>query len=177
MAGDGGDAPMVFDEGRWSALVKQHAPFLRRAIGRLAGFGEQVDDVVQEAFVSAFRRARDLPDDELLLRAWLFRAAKHHLQHHQRTHARQTRKVAALSATAPSSSSPVALDEQQRAAKLVREATLRLPEAQREVFVLVELEGLSVVAAATVLDVNENTLHSRLKAARKAFATAIKDAS
>lgn len=176
MAGDGGHAPIVFDEARWSALVKQHAPFLRRAIGRLAGFGEQVDDVVQEAFVSAFRRARDLPDDELLLRAWLFRAAKHHLQHHQRTHARQTRKVAALSATAPSSSSP-ALDEQQRAATLVREATLRLPEAQREVFVLVELEGLSVVAAATVLDVNENTLHSRLKAARQAFATAIKDAS
>jgi RNA polymerase sigma-70 factor (ECF subfamily) len=175
MAGDG-DAPSVFDEARWAAIVRAHAPFLRRAIGRLVGFGEHVDDVVQEAFVSAFRRAHDLPHDDLLLRAWLFRAAKHHLQHDQRRHARVLRKVAALSAVAPSSSSPVVLNEQQQAAQQVRAATLRLPEAQRDVFVLVELEGLSVVAAATVLDVNENTLRSRLQAARTAFAAAIKEA-
>ena len=170
MPADGSDGA-AFDEVRWTTLVALHAPFLRRFIGRLTGFGEHVDDVVQEAFVAAFRRQNDLPDDEVLLRAWLFRAAKNQLLHHQRSHARRTRKHGALAAPAPTSTSQPPAHA--GAVQLVRRATLSLPEALREVFVLVDLEGLTVVHAATILDVNENTLRSRLKTARARFAEAV----
>lgn len=171
MPADGGDGASVFDEARWTAMVAAHAPFLRRAIGRLSGFGDHVDDVVQEAFVAAFRRARDLPADELLLRAWLFRAAKHQLLHHQRSFARRARKHDALSSAAPTSTSQPT--EQNEAVRLVRTATLALPDDLRDAFVLVELEGLSVVDVATILTINENTLRSRLKKARAQFAASI----
>ncbi|HEY4219888.1 MAG TPA: sigma factor, partial [Myxococcota bacterium] len=60
---------VAFDEAHWALLVRAHAPFLRRAMARLAGAG--TDDVVQEAFVSAFRRRGELPSDDGKLRGWL----------------------------------------------------------------------------------------------------------
>jgi RNA polymerase sigma-70 factor (ECF subfamily) len=155
-----------FDEARWAVLVRMHGAFLQRAIARLGGTGPHVDDIVQEAFISAFRRSADLPLDDNMLRAWLFRAAKNHLLHHRRTLARELRKAEAvvIDNVAPIDS----FSERERAA-LVRKATLALPLELREAFVLVDLEGLSAIDAAGVAGVPENTLRSRLRRARTRF--------
>jgi RNA polymerase sigma-70 factor (ECF subfamily) len=44
---------------------------------------------------------------------------------------------------------------------------------QREIFVLVELEEMSVVDASRLLEVNEETLRSRLRAARRHLNSAL----
>jgi len=48
----------------------------------------------------------------------------------------------------------------------VREAVAKLPEAQRAVIMLVDVEGFSYVEAAEILDVPKGTLMSRLSRAR-----------
>jgi RNA polymerase sigma-70 factor (ECF subfamily) len=49
-----------------------------------------------------------------------------------------------------------------------------LEDDQREVFVLCELEQLSAPEIASALEVNVNTVYSRLRAARQSFEAALK---
>jgi RNA polymerase sigma-70 factor (ECF subfamily) len=48
-----------------------------------------------------------------------------------------------------------------------------MDEDKREVFVLAEIEALSVVEIADVLGVNLNTVYSRLRTARQTFQRAL----
>ena len=52
----------------------------------------------------------------------------------------------------------------------VREALARLPEGQRMALVLVDMHGLSVAEAATILEVAEGTVKSRCARGRSALA-------
>ena len=45
----------------------------------------------------------------------------------------------------------------------------KMSDVQREVFILCEIEQLSSVEVAEVLGVNENTVRTRLREARKSF--------
>ena len=162
------------DEARWRALFKAHGPFLRSSVARLTGLGSHVDDIVQEAFVTAYRKRDDLPTGEHKMRAWLYRTARNHWLHHQRGTAR---RLGALDRAAlePAGSSPDPTEnlEADDAVRLVQFGLNRIPEDAREVFVLVELEGLSSVDAAEILELNENTLRARLRRGRGVFREAI----
>lgn len=157
-----------FDRLRWGALVRIHGPFLQRSVARLTGENAVVDDVVQEAFITAFKRQTDLPDEEVKLRAWLYRAARNHLMHAHRGALRERRKRD--DAERSDVRAPEAPDEQladrERADRL-RRALLMLHVDMREAFILVEMEALSAVEAAALLAVPENTLRSRLRRARE----------
>ena len=61
------------------------------------------------------------------------------------------------------------------AARFVRAFLDTLPADRRELFTLVDVEGLSVRAAAEHLGVNVNTAHARLRAARSAFREAVRE--
>jgi RNA polymerase sigma-70 factor (ECF subfamily) len=74
---------------------------------------------------------------------------------------------------ADSSTSP----EQRAVARQAHETLYRclddLDEAKREVFVLAELEQATAPEIAEALQLNLNTVYSRLRAARKAFEAAL----
>jgi RNA polymerase sigma-70 factor (ECF subfamily) len=65
--------------------------------------------------------------------------------------------------------SPHAHVERADAVRLLHELLSELDDAKREVFVLAELEEMTEQEIAEVLCENANTVHSRLRAARKAF--------
>jgi RNA polymerase sigma-70 factor (ECF subfamily) len=60
------------------------------------------------------------------------------------------------------------------AGRIVRELVQELDEDKAAVFVLSELEGLSVPEIAEATSSNVNTVYSRLRAARKAFDQSLK---
>jgi RNA polymerase sigma-70 factor, ECF subfamily len=62
--------------------------------------------------------------------------------------------------------------EDAEAARTVNAILSTMLEEQREVFVLAELEQLSAPEIAEALDVKLNTVYSRLRLAREAFASA-----
>jgi RNA polymerase sigma-70 factor (ECF subfamily) len=63
--------------------------------------------------------------------------------------------------------------ERREAASFVRAFLDRLDAEKRDVFELVEIEGMAVPEVAQILGINLNTAYSRLRLARQAFARAV----
>ncbi|MCB9728488.1 MAG: sigma-70 family RNA polymerase sigma factor [Deltaproteobacteria bacterium] len=151
------------------ALFDEHAPFLLRVTTRLLGGTDQVEDLVQEVFLTAHRRRHELSSHPEP-RAWLYGVAVNLVRHHRRSFARRRALVQAAAREVPETS-PGPLDQAQRRqhAELIRSCVAELPLEQREAFVLYELECLEGRVIAELLGVPENTVWSRLHLARKKF--------
>jgi RNA polymerase sigma-70 factor (ECF subfamily) len=70
---------------------------------------------------------------------------------------------------------PEARLQREDARRTVANALARLPEAQREVLVLREFEGLKYKEIADLLDIPTGTVMSRLYTARRALADALEE--
>jgi RNA polymerase sigma-70 factor (ECF subfamily) len=124
---------------------------------------ELAADCVQEAFISAFRRADSYRGDAAVT-TWLHRivvnACLDRLRRDRPTTTLPERELA--DGRDAHGQVETRLD--------VREALGRLPEGQRLALVLVDMHGLSVAEAAAVLGVAEGTVKSRCARGRTALA-------
>ena len=149
-----------------------------RVLRRL-GVGEHVvADAVQDALVVVHRR---LPEfrGQSKFETWLYGILLRVASDYRRKHRRAARVFAAVDLRADQevqaeTENPFERLEQQEAADFVKGLLEHLPEAAREVFVLVELEELTLTAAALALNIKESTAKSRLRSARKGFEAALK---
>ncbi|MBN2359698.1 MAG: sigma-70 family RNA polymerase sigma factor [Deltaproteobacteria bacterium] len=160
----------VADVARW---FDRHGPFLLRVVTRLVGDAAAAEDIVQETFLVAHRRHREVQSYQNI-RAWLYRVAANLVRHQRRSLARRLRLEQALISAREephggASQSPLAVVESSRRRQQVRECVARLPHKQREVFVLFELEGVEGTAISQLLGIPENTVWTRLHHARKRF--------
>jgi RNA polymerase sigma-70 factor (ECF subfamily) len=154
-----------------AALFDAHAPFLLRTVQRLSGSGPHVEDVVQEVFLVAHRRRHEIRSGADV-RGWLYRVAQNLVRHHGRSIARQQRlqnKYLEQHREPETGDAPDAARARRDQAHLVHACVAELPLKLREVFVLYELEALSAVDIARLIDVPENTARSRLRLARGRF--------
>jgi RNA polymerase sigma-70 factor (ECF subfamily) len=139
--------------------VRARAERLHRIAWRLVGGDDAAArDGVQDALVRAFRGLRRFRGDGSL-EAWLVRILVHAARSHRRWAALRLRHLAPADVdSAPANAPPpdVLLRRQLRAAVRTLSAT------QREVFVLVHLEGHTVSETATLLGRAEGTVKSHL---------------
>lgn len=151
-------------------LFDAHAPMLVRVLTRMVGSSDRAEDIVQRAFLTAHRKG--LPEGDIdRARAWLYRVAMNELRHERRSMARRLRLSREVAAQ-PDAEGPASahnLLESATDAQAVREIIDQLPEAQREVFVLYEMEELTGAEIAAMLAVPENTVWSRLRLGRRRF--------
>lgn len=157
------------------ALYLAHGPALRQALHRLAGPTLDADDLLQDVFGVALRRAETLASAELPL-AWLYGVALKVLHGRRRT--TQRKKWFGLDAVSELASpdSPHILLEQQQARFAVERALTKLSPIRREVVVLFELQGLTGAEVAVALGIPIKTVWTRPFHARRDFAAAIKEA-
>ena len=133
---------------------------------------ELAADAVQEAFISAFRRA-DAFRGEAAVTTWLHRIVVNACLDRLRREKVSVRRAGDLGELdLPDlhdrhASTEVRLD--------VREALARLPEGQRMALVLVDMHGLPVAEAAQVLGVAEGTVKSRCFRGREALAAMLRE--
>jgi RNA polymerase sigma-70 factor (ECF subfamily) len=154
-----------------TALFDAHASFLVRTVRRLSGTGPHVEDIVQEVFLVAHRRRHEIQGNDEV-RGWLYRVAQNLVRHHGRAIARQRRlQHAYLDQHREPMIAPVpdAARARRDQAFLVHACVVELPLKLREVFVLYELEDMSAVEIARLLDIPENTVRSRLRLGRERF--------
>ncbi|MFQ6171000.1 RNA polymerase sigma factor SigM [Oryzobacter sp. R7] len=158
VAGDGGAA--------FGELFRRHRDRMYAVALRTTSNRELAADAVQEAFISAFRRA-DAYRGEAAVTTWLHRIVVNACLdriRRERVTVRRAGDVAELDL--PDRHDHHASVE----ARLdVREALARLPEGQRMALVLVDMHGLSVAEAAAVLGVAEGTVKSRCFRGREAL--------
>lgn len=149
------------------ALYRRQARFVWSVLRGLGVPAASVEDAVQEVFLVAYRK-HDEYVDEGAERSWLFRIARYVAANQLRTWRRK--------------GGHQPLDEQRhedgRAADPERAAAVRqatallerfldtLDDAQRDVFVSVEVAGMTAPEVAEALGIKLNTVYSRLRLAR-----------
>jgi RNA polymerase sigma-70 factor (ECF subfamily) len=158
---------------RLTALFQHHFDLVWRTVRRLGVPPEAVDDAAQEVFVIASRRLASIePGKE---RAFLYGTAVRVASTARRTSSRRRAAQPSDEATDPADTAPAPdeLVDRKRARQLLDELVARLPDDTRPVFVLYELEGLTMDEIATCLEVPPGTVASRLRRAREVFQAAV----
>ncbi|MDA8419703.1 MAG: sigma-70 family RNA polymerase sigma factor [Pseudomonadota bacterium] len=123
------------------------------------------DDLVQETLTKAMQKSSQLRDPKAR-DAWLFSI----LTNCFRDHFRRQREMEDIDEIdVPHDETPETENSQLEIVRKVRAAVTRLPEGQRQVITLVDLEGFSYVEVARVLDIPIGTVMSRLCRARDAL--------
>jgi RNA polymerase sigma-70 factor (ECF subfamily) len=156
------------DAEAFGELFRRHRDRMWAVALRTTGQPELAADCVQDAFISAFRRASSYRG-EAAVTTWLHRIVVNACLDRLRRE-RPTREL-------PDTELPDSRDEQGALeVRLdVRQALDRLPEGQRVALVLVDLHGLSVAEAAEVLEVAEGTVKSRCSRGREAMAALLRE--
>jgi RNA polymerase sigma-70 factor, ECF subfamily len=153
------------------SVYAEHFRAVWRTLRRLGVAPAQLDDAVQDVFLVVHRR---LPEfDGRSLRGWLYAIAVRVASDHRRNAAHQ-RTVPLSEALIDPAPDPARTSELSASVRLLHELLAELDERQRTVFVLGELEELSVPEIAEALGENLNTVYSRLRAARARFEAALR---
>ena len=165
-----GDAPVEGLEARevpsFHAVYTEFFRAMWRTLRRLGVQHAQLDDAVQDVFLVVHRR---LPEfDGRSLRGWLYAIAVRVASDHRRG-AAQRRTVPLPETLVDPRPDPARASELEEEVRLLHELLGELDEPKRTVFVLGELEELSVPEIAEALAENLNTVSSRLRTARTRF--------
>jgi RNA polymerase sigma-70 factor (ECF subfamily) len=160
----------------FEAVYREHFRFVWRSVRRLGVLGSSVDDVVQEVFLVVHRRMDDF-EGRSSTKTWLYGIMRRVIADHRRTQ----RRKPAWSEGAPGQLDrvhdtrlpPDASAEQAEQVRLLYRLLDALDDDKREVFILAELEGMTMAEIAEALEVNPNTVSSRLRAARERFQAAL----
>jgi RNA polymerase sigma-70 factor (ECF subfamily) len=140
---------------------------------RRAGVPESmVEDATQEVFL-IYHRRRDEFHGTSSVRTWLLGITRGVASNVRRGRQRFLRRLASRQAAPDTDYHD---DPEQRAARVEAHALVEaflatLSEPQREVFELIEIEGLKQREVAELLELSINTVGSRLRVGRAAFAS------
>jgi RNA polymerase sigma-70 factor, ECF subfamily len=151
------------------AVYDAHVRFVWRVLLRLGVRESDLPDAVQDVFVVVHRK---LPEFEhrSKMTTWLFAiCARVASDRRQLAHERREQPSSDLAPRDDAQVDPGALVDRRRARALIDAIMNRMPEEQRTVFALFELEGMSGEEIAQALDVPVGTVRSRLRLARAAF--------
>ncbi len=146
------------DHGAFDRLYRRHAATVLRCAWGLAATRDDAEELVQETFITLWRRRRDsiIYEDSTL--PWLLATCRNHWQNEQR---RRIRKATLpLDAAAES-----AADDEDRV-RWIRDELDRLSPADRRLCELVLVEGCSYKEAAAELDLSIAAAAKRLERAK-----------
>jgi RNA polymerase sigma-70 factor, ECF subfamily len=159
-------------EARLRRLVREHFDFVWRAARRLGLSTSDADDAAQEVFVVLARRLAEV--DEERVRGFLFQSVVRVVSTRRRSSRRRGEHASgALDERASAEPDPERMRELGRAREQLRALLDAMPEEQRAVFVLYELEELNTPEIARLLELPVGTVSSRLRAARQAFSEGV----
>lgn len=159
----------------FETIYDQYFRFVWTSARRLGVGPEAIDDVVQEVFIVIHSKLSTVRQPEAL-RSWIYGIVRRTASSHRR--AGQKRQdvfpfASDESAAATREPSPLDLTEQTSQLELLSALLAGLSEAKREVFILAELEEMTVPEIAAALEIPLNTAYSRLRHARQDFEAAL----
>lgn len=158
----------AFDE-----LYQAHFPFVWRSAKRLGVRDESLDDAVQEVFVVVHRRLADF-EGRSSLRTWLFGITLRVVRDHRRSARRRDPGCEVDPDTLRATGGgPVESAEKEEAVRLLHALLDELADDRREIFVMAELEQMTMPEIAEALAINLNTAYARLRTARQEFEQAL----
>lgn len=159
------------DDAAFTALVTRFQPAVFRWALIFARDPDEAEDITQEVFVRTYRQIGDYRSDGPL-EAWLYRVTRRAATQLRRTRKRRGR-LALMPAARPLrdvyTTDPGGRVDRERAATVIRELFAELPARQREIFDLVDLQGLSPAEVAERTGMKPVSVRANLFKARKAI--------
>jgi RNA polymerase sigma-70 factor, ECF subfamily len=171
------------EQNAFRGLYDRYQQRIYALVGSMIGPGEDVHDVVQEAFVRAFRSLKSFKGHSSFY-TWLYRIAINATTDHRRKQARQSQRFSgrpledidrgATQLAAPESDNPEADLYRSELSELMNRALETLSDEHRQVIVLREVNGLSYQEIAEVSESTIGTVMSRLHYGRKKLAETLR---
>lgn len=152
----------------YSILVRRYQDPLFRYARGMTGDSDSAADLVQDAFIKAYRRLDGCQNPQRF-GAWVFRILVNSCKDHLRS---PNRRREGLSADAPATgnaANPVLGLEQNELRIAIEAALAALPFAQRQAFLLKHVEGRSYEEMADMVGVSVPALKMRVLRAREAL--------
>lgn len=149
----------------FAVLVRRYTPMMRAYTHRMLNASADVDDIVQETFVTAWQRFTEL-EDPAKVKSWLMRILSRKAVDRIRA-LRPVLDVDDIEQEAPSHTAPSRIVEARAGIAALGAALQELPAAQRECWVLREMGGYSYDEIAQELDISVSTARGLLARARK----------
>lgn len=166
------------DAGAFDALFARYHQRIRSVCTRYVGDGPVAEDLVQDTFFNVLRSLERV-DAGFNFSAWIHRIAVNlcHDELRRRTRAQQhlatggdeVEEAVLRLVDRDRHGHPEAALEMAHLRQLVWDVSKRLPERQRMVLTLRELQGLSYAAIARVMGISESAVETLLHRARKRF--------
>ena len=171
--------------GDGDAFAELYGRYERRAYNlclRIVGSEDDAADATQEAFVNVLKRLPKMEGRDLAFGSYLFTSARHAcydlIERRKRAEPSDTISEGAITVGAGVGGGGIGFDpgdpdeDPERHMLLearqeeIREANAQLPERQREVLALREVEGLSYDEIAEIMDMNRNSVAQLISRAR-----------
>lgn len=149
----------------FEVLVRRYGRLMRVYARRVLGSNADVDDVVQEAFIQAWRSLPTLTDLGSV-KAWLMRITSNKCIDRIRRR-RDEDDIAEHDPGAPASTTPEGMWAARSLEDALSRALAGLPEEQRRCWVLRELAGYSYLDIGRELDLPSSTVRGLIARARK----------
>lgn len=157
-------SPLTLD-----GLYRDYANFVWRSVQRLGIPEPLAPDTVHEVFIVA-RNKLSTYEGRGSPASWLFGIARGVCANHRRASQRAQRRHPQWSPPAPAPD-PEDLLVRRDAQQAIERFLESLPETQRSVFALADIEGLSGPEIAEALELELNAVYSRLRLARRKLET------
>jgi RNA polymerase sigma-70 factor, ECF subfamily len=162
------------EEAAFEELIRRHQ---QRVFGLVSGIlrrREDVEDVVQQVFLKVFVSLKRF-DQRAAFSTWLYKISVNECWDYLRK--KKVRpllyeadlseeQVSRLDGVVSADQPPASSSDRAEARDLLERMMEKLPEQDRELLVLKEVEGFSVQELAEILDLNVNTVKVRLFRAR-----------
>lgn len=152
------------DQRAFSTLVSAYQPRVFRWALALTGDQDEAEDITQEVFVRIYRKLGGFRGDGSL-DAWLYRITRRVVFRARRPLPRYIED----SMDDVYRTDPGARIDRECALNLIRSVAATLPERQREVFILCDLEGRTPLEAAGILNMKDVSVRASLFKARTAI--------
>ena len=152
------------DIAAFAELIHRYGPLMRGYTARIVGSLTEADDIVQDAFYTAWRQLLTLREPAAV-KSWLMRIASRHAFSYLRRKPATT-SLTTLEVPLPASSQPENVVERSAQLEALSAALDGLKEDQRQCWLLREVGELSYDDIAAELDVPVTTVRGTLARAR-----------
>ncbi|MDP9205350.1 MAG: RNA polymerase sigma factor [Gemmatimonadota bacterium] len=159
------------DDSAFTTLVTRYQPAVFRWALVFSHDPDEAEDIVQEVFVRAYRRLSQYRSDGSL-EAWFFaitRRAAHQMRRTGKRRSRLTLSPGARPARDVYTTDPGARVDRERATALIHEMFSELPQRQREIFDLIDLQGLTPAEVGERIGMKPVSVRANLFKARSSI--------
>lgn len=173
LAAESFTSPAGAGQASFEQVYEASFDFVYRNARRLGVPESAADDVVQEVFMVLHRRLGEY-DGRASLRGWVYGILANTVRGYRRSFRRKEMPLVGIErdedlGPASSRAEPEQRAQQREDMRLLLRLLEELPDEQRELIVLADLEELNVPEICACIGGNSNTVYSRLRVAREAL--------